>query len=232
MPALTLNGYTIPVVSWTREEVEIGDRDRAYSGRAIMQRRAIKSVWTCKTKPLAYSDYESILRMVRGEGQIWGFDSALPTAYYSGSGFGPTTVYGTPYSIRPNTAGQETPFFYPRVEDSVVTSPTTVGTHTATKFGDGTSAEATNNAIRFDPLTTNMTTEVLTATSATANPPTSLGNNMQRLSRSAGVDASWETGFIDTSAITNNNPPHDSIDGLVVLACVAVGDGQHPVLQQ
>jgi hypothetical protein len=200
MPALTLNGYTIPIVSCPREEREFGYRGNAFSGRAIMQRNAIKSVWNCRTKPLAYSDYESVLRMIRGDGLVWGFDGALPTAYYSSSGFGPTTVYGSPYSAKGTSADIETPGL-PRIEDSLQVSPAdtantnTRGQRNATKFAD---------ALWFGPGTTNLhngaTMELVNG--ATAAAP-SLSGEVWTFGRLAGgATGSWRTALASAIDLT------------------------------
>lgn len=89
MPALTLNGITVPVDvrSWEQPAPAVlGDRGRGTSGRSESAIRKRKRLRRGRTTALAKADAEALGHLLEGEGDAWGFDSNL----YSARGLGPS----------------------------------------------------------------------------------------------------------------------------------------------
>jgi hypothetical protein len=88
MPALTLNGVTVPVASWQRlAPVTLGEAlARGTSGRAISSSRKRKQKWQVKTTPLSQAEAAALRGMIEGRGRTWSFDSSL----YDRTGLGPS----------------------------------------------------------------------------------------------------------------------------------------------
>lgn len=93
MPALTLNGVTVPVAltSWERpEDVVLGGLGPGTSGRLESSIRKRKAPYRGRTPPLAAADALAFRGLVEGLGQSWTFDSHL----YSARGLGPSYSIG------------------------------------------------------------------------------------------------------------------------------------------
>lgn len=75
MAFLRLNGWTIPIVGEpSMKWIYIGERERAFDGTMLQDRRARKRVWRCKTTPLIERDGLAVEGLVAGTGQQFPFD--------------------------------------------------------------------------------------------------------------------------------------------------------------
>lgn len=86
---LLLNGYPLRVRDVTKEPIEIGERDRAFSGKYRSSRRALKRRWRMKTVPMIRTHAEAVKGLLLGLGHYWSFDDDL----YSSKGLGPNAGY-------------------------------------------------------------------------------------------------------------------------------------------
>lgn len=95
MPALTLNGITIPVAldQWSRlEPMLIGEEGRAFSGAELNNVRAWKEGWRAQLTPQAAATAAALRGLARGEGFSWSFDSDF---YADRKGLGPASGTGS-----------------------------------------------------------------------------------------------------------------------------------------
>lgn len=89
MPALTLNGITIPIardsgqLSWNVVQDEV----TTYDGTLRRTVRSRKRKWEFKTTPQTQSLSNFYRRLMNGEGHYWSYDSSR----YSSKGMGPTS---------------------------------------------------------------------------------------------------------------------------------------------
>lgn len=96
MPALVINGITVPVGadSLSRSVEEVGERTRAFDGTAVLNRRWQKRVLELTIPVASHVDQLAWMALLRGEGHVWSFDANL----YSAKGLpisGVTAVVGT-----------------------------------------------------------------------------------------------------------------------------------------
>ncbi len=77
MPALVINGITVPVgvESLSRSIEEVGERTRAFDGTAVLNRRWQKRVLELELPVASQVDQLAWLALLRGEGQVWSFNS-------------------------------------------------------------------------------------------------------------------------------------------------------------
>lgn len=90
MPALTLNGVTVPVAidAWERpEDVVLGEVSRGTSGRAESAVRKRKAPLRGRTAPLGATEAGALRGLVEGLGYSWSFDADL----YSAQGLAPAS---------------------------------------------------------------------------------------------------------------------------------------------
>jgi len=91
MAFLELNGITIPVKKGGQlTPVEIGDRDFAFNGSPLVDRRGIKRRWQFLTTTMSEADVKLTLAMLQTLGQFWKFNGDL----YSTKGVGPAESTG------------------------------------------------------------------------------------------------------------------------------------------
>lgn len=82
MPALVINGIpvSVGVESLSRSVEEVGERTRAFDGTAILNRRWTKRVLELELPVASQVDQLAWMALLRGEGQVWSFDSSLYSA--------------------------------------------------------------------------------------------------------------------------------------------------------
>lgn len=82
MPALVINGITVPVGadSLSRSVEEVGERTRAFDGTAILNRRWQKRVLELTIPVASQVDQLAWMALLRGEGHVWSFDANLYSA--------------------------------------------------------------------------------------------------------------------------------------------------------
>lgn len=107
MPALVINGITVSVGadSLSRSVEEVGERTRAFSGAAVLNRRWAKRVIECELPLASQVDQLAWMSLLRGEGHSWSFDSNV----YSAKGLplsGATAVVGTTAPVPKYGAGR------------------------------------------------------------------------------------------------------------------------------
>lgn len=131
MPALVINGITVPVgaESLTRSVEEVGERTRAFDGTAILNRRWQKRVLELEIPVASQADQLAWMSLLRGEGHVWSFNSNV----YSAKGLplsGATAVIGSTAPMPKYGAGR------------LATGASTVGA--ATKLGPAWTVAAWN----------------------------------------------------------------------------------------
>lgn len=82
MPALVINGLTVSIAveSLSRSVEEVGERTRAFDGTAVLNRRWTKRVLEFELPVASQVDQLAWMALLRGEGQVWSFDSTLYSA--------------------------------------------------------------------------------------------------------------------------------------------------------
>lgn len=82
MPALVINGITVPVGvdSLKRSVEEVGERTRAFDGTAILNRRWTKRVLEFEMPVASQVDQLAWMALLRGEGHVWPFEASLYSA--------------------------------------------------------------------------------------------------------------------------------------------------------
>lgn len=93
MPALSINGITVPVAlnSWERpSDILLGDRGRGTSGRMESAVRVSKPQWRGRMTPLGSAEAAAFRGLLQGQGHSWSFDANL----FSGKGLGPSLATG------------------------------------------------------------------------------------------------------------------------------------------
>jgi len=82
MPALVINGITVPVGadSLSRSVEEVGERTRAFDGTAVLNRRWQKRVLELTIPVASQIDQLAWMALFRGEGHVWSFDANLYSA--------------------------------------------------------------------------------------------------------------------------------------------------------
>lgn len=82
MPALVINGIPVSVgaESLSRSVEEVGERTRAFDGTAVLNRRWTKRVLEFELPVASQVDHLAWMALLRGEGQVWSFDSNLYSA--------------------------------------------------------------------------------------------------------------------------------------------------------
>lgn len=82
MPALVINGITVPVGadSLSRSVEEVGERTRAFDGTAVLNRRWQKRVLELAIPVASQVDQLAWMALLRGEGHSWSFDANVYSA--------------------------------------------------------------------------------------------------------------------------------------------------------
>jgi hypothetical protein len=89
MPALALNGWTVPVDKVSVGTLDPGSMSRAFSGKQRRTRTGQpKRTWQCGTKPMRYQDARALQGMLLHQGEYFSFDGTV----YSSKGLTPTTT--------------------------------------------------------------------------------------------------------------------------------------------
>jgi len=77
---LSLNGWAIPTVEFSRNTLRVGDRGRVHGGEWMAYDRYTKREWTARTSPMPADDANALAHMLRGLGHHWSFDDETLTS--------------------------------------------------------------------------------------------------------------------------------------------------------